>query len=61
MRKFSWTNFGKFIITLIAGFLWIWLLWGIVDIDLHNIEPNDKPSDYNPYVIFCNIVESEVK
>lgn len=61
MRKFSWKNFTKFITVSIASLIWLWLLWSVVDIDMHNTKPNDKPSEYNAFVQFCKIIESEDK
>ena len=59
-RKFSWVNFSKFLLILISCLIGLWLVWGVVDIDLHNEKNFDNPSKFNPYVILINLLEREV-
>lgn len=59
-RKFSWMNFSKFLLVLTSCLIGLWLVWGVVDIDLHNEKKFDEPSEFNPYIIFINLLESEV-
>ena len=59
-RKFSWMNFLKFLAVSFALFVFIWLLWGIVDINLHNEKRFEAPSNFNPYILFVQLLESEV-
>ena len=60
-RHFSWKNFISFVLYSIAVFLWLWVIWSVIDINLHNLRKNDNPSKYNAVVIFYNALkESEV-
>ena len=61
MRKFSWKNFSIFLIINVVCICWLWLFWSVVDINLHNEKQNEKPSKYNAFVLFVQLVESEVK
>lgn len=57
-RHFSWVNFTKFILTAFSVTIWIWLIWSFFDINLHNLKPNDQPSKYNAFVIYCDLLET---
>lgn len=61
MRKFSWKNFTKFLVVSITVLIFFWLLWSVVDIDLHNLNPSDKPSKYNAWVIYSDILQNAVE
>ena len=61
MRKFSWKNFTKFLVVSIAIFIHLWLIWSVADIDLHNLKPGDKPSKYNAWVIYTDLIKTENK
>lgn len=61
MRKFSWKNFTKFLSAIISVLICFWLIWSIVDIDLHNLNPGDKPSKYNAWVIYSDILQDAVE
>ena len=59
-RKFSWKNFFKFVGVSLAIIFSLWLLWGIIDINIHNEKKFESPSNLNPFVIFVDLLESEV-
>ena len=56
-HHFSWKNFILFVCVLLALFFCFWFFWSIVDINLHDLEKSNAPSNYNMFVIYTEILK----